>query len=251
MGLFSGLGKLAGGLFGSSQAGGIPRFDFASNVVTPSFNLRADTDLNTTLTRTAFPQRFSSELGTLADLRGQVRPGFGRFTEAAVESIRRARGDALGTARDQLARRRVLGSSFGNAQLTAIEQAAGRDEFAARSGALLDEINQTFRIITQESELKIKNFDFELRELGIAADVTQSFLKVVSRQAEIDKVIAVKAAQGTGDFFASTFGDIFGGGEDAFSFEDIEFGKLFGGGGFANPDKVVSALTGTFDAGFT
>lgn len=249
MGLFSGLGKLAGGLFGASQAGGIPRFDFGANITTPSFNLRSDTDLVTTLTRTAFPQRFSSELGNLADLRGQVRPGFGRFTEAAVESIRRARGDALGTARDQLARRRVLGSSFGNAQLAAIEQAAGRDEFAARADALLKEIDQSFRIINQELDVKTRNFKFELEELGIAANVTRSFLGVLSDQARLDKEIAVKAAQGAGDFFSSTFGDIFGGsGPDDDSFN---LGSLFSKGGISNPEKVVSALTGTFDAGFT
>lgn len=243
MGLFSGLGKLAGGLFGASQAGGIPRFDFSTNITTPSFNLKSGGGA-TTLTRTGFPQRFSSELGNLADLRGQVRPSFGRFTEAAVESIRRAKADALGTARQQLQRRRVLGSSFGNAQLAAIEQKAGRDEFSARADALLKEIDQTFRIINQESELKIKNFKFELDELGIAADVSTAFLRVVGRQAEIDKEIAAKAAAGSGSFFAEVFGDILGGsGKDDDSFN---LGKLFSGGGFANPDKALSALTGTF-----
>lgn len=167
-----------------------------------------------------------------------MRPGFGRFTEAAIESIRRGTADALGTARDQLARRRVLGASFGAAQLAAIEQKGARDEFATRASALLEEIDQTFRIITQEFDLKKQNFQFDLDELGIAVNLTQGVMGVLSLQAEIDKRIAADAAAGTGTFFANTFGEIFGKDKDAFSFSD-----LFSSGGFANPDKALSALS--------
>jgi hypothetical protein len=249
MGLLSGLGKLAGGLFGASQADDIPAFSFKPNIVTPSFTLAANQTGNVNLTRTAFPQRFGSELGNLADLRGQVRPGFGRFTEAGVEAIRRARGDALGNARDQLARRRVLGSSFGGAQLASIEQAAGREEAEFRGRAILAEIEATFKIIDQEFVVKTQNFQFELDELGIATNLTQAFMGVLSQQAEIDKEIAAKAATGTGDLFATTFGDIFGGstqegGSTLGRLAGTAIGGFFGGPAGATTGGELGAAIG-------
>lgn len=71
MGILSGLGKLAGGLFGASQAGDIPTgFSFIPDIKTPSFRLTATPGGNVDLARTAFPQRFGPELANLADLRG-------------------------------------------------------------------------------------------------------------------------------------------------------------------------------------
>ena len=93
------LGSLVGGLFGSSRAPKQPSFNFFPNITTPAFNLRTSPGGDVTLSRLADTQRFPNILSNLADLRAEVRPGFGRFTEAAVEAIRRAKGDALGNAR--------------------------------------------------------------------------------------------------------------------------------------------------------
>ena len=115
-GLLGGVGKLAGGLFGASQAPGQPSFNFFPNITTPAFNLRTRSGGRVDLTRLADTQRFPNILSQLSELGAEVRPGFGRFTDAAVEAIRRTKADALGNARQQLQRRRVAGSSFANAQ---------------------------------------------------------------------------------------------------------------------------------------
>lgn len=220
-GLFKGVGKLAGGLFGASQAPKQPKFDFFPNITTPSFNLKTSAGGNIDLTRVGSPQRFPDILKQLSDLSGQVRPGFGRFTEAAVKSLRRAKGDALGTAREQLQRRRVQGSSFANASLAKIEEQFGVTEAKLRGQALLQEIDTTFRLIDAEATTKTRNFEFELKELGIATSVATSLVQVISDQTIIDKKIAAEAAAGAGEFFGDIgsligegFGSLFGGGAD-------------------------------------
>ena len=211
MGILSGIAKIAGKAFGLFGDPDIPTgLSFIPDIKTPSFRLTATPGGNVDLTRTAFPQRFGSELANLEELRGEVRPGFGRFTEAGIKALERSRGAALGTAREQLQRRRIQGSSFGAAQLTSIEQKFAEQEETFRAKAILNEINTTFRIIDQEFEVKSKNFEFELKELGIAAALTASVLKVASAQAEIDKGIAVEAARGEAAFASSIIGDLAG-----------------------------------------
>lgn len=229
-GIFTGIGKLAGGLFGASRAPKQPTFNFFPNITTPAFNLRTSPGGDVTLSRLADTQRFPNILSNLADLRGEVRPGFGRFTEAAVESIRRAKFDALGNVRQQLQRRRVQGSSFANAQLAGIEAEFGRQEAVFRGQALLEEIETTFRLIDAEAEVKTRNFQFELAELGVATGAAESLLQVISNQTTIDKIVASKAAEGVGEFGASV-GELIGKG----------FGSIFG---FEDKDTSGSSITG-------
>ena len=133
---------------------------------------------------------------------------------SGLQALAGSRGRALGTAREQLQRRRVAGSSFGNAQLTRIESEFAEKENAFRAKAILDEITQTFNIINQEFKVKTQNFQFELDELGIAVDLTQSVMGVLSDQAKIDKQNAVLAIQGRADFFTTAGGEIGGGLEE-------------------------------------
>ena len=223
-GVLKGVGKLVGGIFGGGSVKQ-PKFDFFPNITTPAFRLKTAPGGAVNLTRLSDTQRFPKILSNLADLRGEVRPGVGRFTEAAVDAIRSAKEDTLGNVRQQLQRRRVQGSSFANAQLAGIEAAFGREEALFRGQALLQEIDQTFRIINQELKVKISNFQAEFVELGIAANVAGFVTEALSAQAVVDKETAAEAAKGAGAAFGdfgSVIGEAIGG---------IDFGSIFGGGG--------------------
>ena len=230
-GVLKGVGKLVGGIFGGGSVKQ-PKFDFFPNITTPAFRLKTAPGGAVDLTRLADTQRFPNILSNLADLRGEVRPGFGRFTEAAVEAIRRAKGDALGNVRQQLQRRRVQGSSFANAQLAGIEAAFGREEALFRGQALLQEIETTFKIINEEFKVKLANFQAEFQELGIAANVAGFVTQALSAQSVVDKQIAAEAAVGAGSAFGD-FGAVLGkaiGGSDLFGDFTSALGSFFGGG---------------------
>lgn len=210
MGLLSGLGALAGGFFGGSDDNIPTGLKFNPNIKTPSFRLSAGASGDVDLTRIGSPQRFTSELANLADLRAGLDPGFGRITETGVTSLRRGTADILGNAREQLSRRRIEGSSFGAGSLALIEQEGEVAVAEFKAKALLEEISATFKIIDEEFVIKSKNFQFELDELRIATGLTEAFMGVLSQQAAIDKEIAVAAADAEGGFFGS-LGGLLGG----------------------------------------
>lgn len=100
-------------------------------------------------------QRFRRGLEGLAQaasgIRADVRPGFGRLTESAVQTIRNRRDEAVGNLRDSLARRRVLGSSFAeDAQARLEAEFAGLEE-QTRAQAIIEEIGLTRDILTTEA----------------------------------------------------------------------------------------------------
>ena len=106
-------------------------------------------------------------------------------------------------------------------------------DFQAKTS--FQEIEATFKIIDEEFIIKSKNFRFELDELGIATGLTEAFMGVLSRQAEIDKFIAVQAAQGEGAFFTN-LGGVLGG------FAGSAFGGPIGGAIGGKLGKTIGAL---------
>ena len=206
MGLLSGLGSLAGGFFGGGDDNIPTGLSFIPDIKTPSFRLSAAPGGDVDLSRIGSPQRFTSELANLADLRAGLDPGFGQITETGVTSLRRGTADILGNAREQLSRRRIEGSSFGAGSLALIEQEGEVAVAEFKAKALLEEINATFSIIDEEFKIKTQNFQFELDELDIAVGLTNAVLGVASAQAEIDKANAVLAAQGESEFFSELGG---------------------------------------------
>lgn len=203
------LGKIGGkalGFFGSKAlAPNMPSFNPSSNIRTPAFNMTTSGG-DVTLNRLNGPQRFAGVLDEIAGVRAEVKPGFGRFTEAAVKSIQDAKNKALGNVRDSLARRRVAGSNFANNALVNIERQFAQDEELARSGALIKEIEVTTQLIDERYKTELGNFELDLKELGIASNVSSTILQVMSQQAAIDKELAAKAIGGTGSFLSDILG---------------------------------------------
>lgn len=143
--------------------------------------------------------------GAFSDLRAQVRPAFGRITEAAVTAIRNAESRAKGTLKDQLARRRVLGSSFGSDALIRLEREFGEAEFKARSSATLAEITASAELISQEFQAVLANIESEVKEILGVAGVGTSLLNGTNAAAGVFQRAAIAEARGRGQGVASLF----------------------------------------------
>lgn len=108
-----------------------------------------------------------NQFGALA---GQVTPGFGRLTEARVKAIRDARDKAVGDARSELARRRVLGSSFGSDVISRTQAQFAQDESAARAQSFLEELDASVSLLEKETTAHAQSFATQLDELNLQAD---------------------------------------------------------------------------------
>ena len=106
--------------------------------------------------------------GDVSDLRGELAvPGFGVRSRA----VQRSREAAIGNLRENLARRRLAGSSFAEDALARVQA-----EFAAASGeAAFAEIQDNLTLISEEARLLGLGLQQELAELGAISGSTQNF----------------------------------------------------------------------------
>jgi hypothetical protein len=147
-----------------------------------------------------FANRFGRGLRDIDALRSEVRPGFGRFTDAAVRSIRNARRSALGDIRDQLARRRVLGSSFGQDAVARASAEFGLAEDKARAGALLNEIATSSQLLEKESQQIFAGVQRELAELQIAKGMAADFGRMIQAGTQFEQKLEANRIAGQAAF---------------------------------------------------
>lgn len=229
------LGKVGGDLlgfglnklFGGSRKGGLigalgPAINLLpTRINTPSFSLKPNFfpgGFNTTLTRTQTPfEALSPEqqrlFSSLSEAQGTVKPGFGALTEAGVLSLQRARDQRIGNLREQLARRGVLGSSFGESQQASEELAFAEAEAEFRAQSLFQEIELTVGLVREQNAVLDNQIRVELEQLGLAGDFALSIFNTGVRASAIQEQLAAEAAAGAGAFFGtlgSDIGDIFG-----------------------------------------
>ena len=149
------------------------------------------------------------------DLRGLlpgVRAGFGKLTEAAdatfaAERERQSgeRSRAIGDLKQDLARRRVLGSSFASdtvgrreAEFAKQERALAGDEAGAKAQAFLQELTQTKEILSQANDATVKEFASMITQMnfesGLAADLQANLSAVLNGNLQQQAAILSKRA---------------------------------------------------------
>lgn len=239
-------------LFGGSKGGGSGFAASAPNVPIPKVikDLRANTDafglsasLNNggssaesnlvrkgSLAQNAFNSRFPLALDNLDALKASLTPGFSQLRNARVNAVRNRATSAISNLSDNLARRRVLGSSFGQDALARTEREFAQAEAEENAKAFIGELQANQAVIQQEQSLIDAALNRELGELGIATGFSQS-LAAISQQGE---QLAASIASGNASRFLQ--GSQFNAGQAAQS--QAGLGQLaglgFGGlGGFS------------------
>ena len=132
---------------------------------------------------------FSNQAGQIGALRPMVAPGFsqlreslGRNRDARLASIEDARSRATGDLRENLSRRRVLGSSFAGDALsrTDAEFQRERDRVIAETGVqeaatYLQELESTKALISEEFTLARNSIEVFLNNMNMEASLAAQF----------------------------------------------------------------------------
>lgn len=183
--------------------------------------------VNGTLTPTAERMRlvegvqgaFGDQADAYGGLRRSLAPGFSDLRASRLAEVENARSAAIGNLRDNMARRRVLGSSFGADALARAEKEFGQERDRVASETLLQEIEGTARIIDMESTARRGQFQAGLDEMNLQADLAAKLSGAAATQmgaaARLETELAAKSAAGAGKFFGETFkpvGDAVGAG---------------------------------------
>lgn len=205
---------------GFNAPGGVGSFRNNTYTVTPSAaRTTAIGDI-----RAGFDARASAIRG----LRGQVTPGFGRLSQIRQEGLRtrlagiRDEGRrAVGSVREQLARRRLAGSSFQTAEVSRAESMVRQELDKARAEgnqldaeAFLQEIALNSELVAQEFDSTIQGAQTVLDQLNLdtataatmAIGASQLMAANIQAQAE-----ARAAQQAAGEDFLGTVLGMFSG----------------------------------------
>ncbi len=201
------MSRIIKGLFGgkSSSEKILQRFQptgFAAPGLTGTFDKAAN---RFTLSRSAEGNQTIADLrkafeGRAAEFRGlrsDVKPGFGRLTRARVEAIRGAGQRAVGNLREELSKRRVLGSTFASREIASVESEFGRQEEFARAESFLQELGLTGELIKEEFSSLITGFQTILGQLNFETSLAANLANSASAQlnANLTAQAEARAAQ--------------------------------------------------------
>jgi len=152
----------------------------------------------------------------LAGQRGLVNPGFGALTEARVGSLDTARRRATGTLRDNLSRRRVLGSSFAADAMGRVESEFGRQEAEVRAQSFLEELQLTTNLIERETQFRTNAMSVALDSLNFEASLATQLATGATAAMQASASMQAQLAQmqigQTLDVLGTGAGLLFGGG---------------------------------------
>lgn len=246
-----GLNKLFGGKKGEAQA---PLANFQA----PGFSaggLSAQADKTGQYSVTSNGERlglvgdianqYGLQAGELGALRNRVAPGVSDLRNARLAELENARTAAMGNLRENLQRRRVLGSSFGQDSLARADLEFGQAKSKASAESFLQELEMTNNILNQQYEAGRNQFQTSLNELNLQADVAAKLAAgstaTMGANARFLSELNAKEAAGSGRLM----GDIFAPVTKA---AGNYVGSFFGGGGLGggsfsgNPWSAGSAL---------
>ena len=108
--------------------------------------------------------------GDLSQLAGEVRPGFGRLTEAAVNTIRNRFSESVGNLREALGKRNLQGSSFAINETRRVELDFAQEEERARSEAFIQEVDLRRQIVADSGkliELDQQSLQVQAQQIGL------------------------------------------------------------------------------------
>lgn len=239
----SALGGLAAGLLGGGgqkapsvkatlpnfNAGGLTgTFSGGSYGITPSADRTAAVG--------GVADTFAQQANDIGTLRGQVAPGMSDFRTAIVNALDNQRISSMGTLRDNLARRRVLGSSFAQDSLSRADQAYAQTKAQALAQTYLQELDASSKLIDQQFTAARGVFQTGLNEMnleaGLAADLAGKASTSMNNIALANAKMDAEAAAGAGKFFAN-IGSTLGGGLFSQRPANASFGSTYLGSAFA------------------
>jgi len=201
-----------------------------------------------------FGAAFDQGIGGIQGLLDQVSPGFGALTEARTGRLRTEGERARSDLRSNLARRRVLGSSFAQDIQNRQEQELSRNIAEAEAQSFLEELDLSNKLINQRTALSLDkaktaldtaNLAFSAEQAATQAEIDeqnlllQTVTQVVSQatsQIGANQRLATQmnaqSAQGVGslfgglakpvgDFIGDKIGGIFGGGSSGPTSEEL------------------------------
>lgn len=148
----------------------------------------------------------SQDEAAYAGLLGQIAPGYGLLSQSAEQTLQNAKAKAVGDLQANLAKRRVLGSSFANDQLASVSNQYDQDIQAAKAQALVQELQLTQGVIQDRTNARLATANQALTQINyetgvkatLLANTQNNLMQLQSAQTDLAKTLAtLQAGLGT------------------------------------------------------
>jgi hypothetical protein len=148
---------------------------------------------------------FGANADAIAGLRAQVAPGVSGLRASRLAEIEGARSSAIGNLRDNLARRRVLGSSFGADTISRAEAEFAKEKERVAAESFMQELELTNQLVQQEFTARRGAYQTGLDELNLEAQVATALAgkatDILGKNAQIEAQLLAQSQAGAGKFF--------------------------------------------------
>jgi hypothetical protein len=149
----------------------------------------------------------AKEYGQLKD---QLKPGFGALTTAGVNAIEDQRRSTVSNLRENLNRRRVLGSSFADDAISRTNAEFAKQDAQFRAETTLQEIEATEKLIAKQYETGIQGavaiIDQGNFESKIGAELSRQFTSVMGDLAKYEATLLRDEADGQAALLSGLLG---------------------------------------------
>jgi hypothetical protein len=224
--LFGAVGGALGGIFGGVN-NPAPQINytppgFTGGGLTTSFNGN-NYSVSPTADRTAavggVASTYGQQANDIAGLRSTVTPGFSQMRTTALADLDNQRTSALGNLRDNLAQRRILGSSFATDALSRADQDYQQQRQNTIATSFMNELQANQQLIQQQYTAARGSFQTGLDELNLEAGLastltgqaTSVLANVATTQTQLDAFFQANKAQfwaGTGAMAGKGIGQV-------------------------------------------
>ena len=202
-----------GSIFGSGSSsapriqGTVPNINtsgYAGSYAGGAYNLAPTSALSSTIGN--LQSTFGQAASAFGNLAQTVAPGFSQFRQAGLSQLANTQAGNISNLTQNLAQRRVLGSSFANASLSQAnaDYAQNQANFVAQS--YLQELQASQQLIQQEFAAKTSEFKVGLDQMNLEASLaaslstsaSSSMNQIATAQAQLDEKNAEANASGFG-----------------------------------------------------
>lgn len=179
-------------------------------------------------------QTFANQSNAYSGLLSTVQPGFSQLRQAGLAQLTNQQQSNVSNLRDTLAQRRILGSSFGQNQITQAnsEFAASQANFIANS--YLQELQASQSLIQQQYQAAAQSYQVGINQMNLdtetAAKLSQSATQVTEQAAQAQAYLDQQAATFNAQQQANSLGGL---------------GKLFGTIFSAGTNSLGGSLLGS------
>lgn len=182
---------------------------------------------------------FQQQAGALGGLAETVQPGFSQLRQAGLSQLNSQQQSSVSNLRDTLAQRRILGSSFGQNQITQANADFAQQQASFIANSYLQELQASQSLIQQQYQSAAQSFQVGINqsniETGLAAQLSGQASQIMANMASAQASLNQQSAEFNATQQANSLGGL---------------GKLFGTIFSAGTNSIGGSLLGNMFGGF-